>query len=242
MKKNLITYIAFFAVIMCALSCSNNESMSSCATNMSTPKENDINIEFYNSKLITELQNVNNEFLTGTRSKPNWSREETAKVVIADLVGAWNGCVKGGKIGGWIGTHLGQPHTGAVVGSIVGGVICGATASWIQAPNHNSQQNKRAIPTDSTDFSNMTKIFSELTQNELSLDSTNIKMSLDIQKKVRIDNEILSTINLKEEQLNIGKLHNIMLSVLDGNTTLKTTGIAETKDTLFRVCLFIANN
>lgn len=53
------------------------------------------------------------------------------------------------------------------------------------------------------------------------------------QEKIELKDEILSAVNLNQENLNVGKMHNVILSVLDGSATIDESKVVSTKNIFY---------
>lgn len=55
---------------------------------------------------------------------------------------------------------------------------------------------------------------------DLSINDNSIKLTPKAKEKITIDSDLLSNVELNKNQLNVGKMHNIMLTVLDKSASL----------------------
>lgn len=200
-----------------------------------------------NSKLISEISEINENLIKNkniTRgkkpNKPGWTRKETIAVVWADCSAAWTGAKGGVNIGSKVGLVFGNPHTGAIVGGIIGGVVCAGASSWLAMPEPKQQGGGRKksiarIPQDSLfiKFPQVSNEFGKFTNAEMRLIDTALVASKEVREKIELDNETLSKINLNKEHLSFGKMHNVLLSVLDGSSTIKESGILHSNDSIY---------
>lgn len=252
-KKTNIIKILTLAImkktisILFALIVFNCLFLTSCSqdTNLTT-KDTDLENNIYDSNLISEITNINKQLLDSKRTtrgkkpgKSGWTTKETLNVVLADCSGAWHGAKGGLNIGSKIGVFFGQPHTGAVIGGIIGGVVCGGAASWLAAPEKPRKISLRKsltpFPKDSVSlrYPQVASKFEGFTNANSELVDTLVVTNVEIKKKIELDNETLSKINLNEQQLSYGKMHNVLLSLLDGSTTLKENNICHSNDTIY---------
>ncbi len=221
MKKmfNKIGTLLLLAVAVIAVSCSNEEM-------------DDLNVSKVENKgVIKELENVNLELLSTvssdeTRGWSRWTTKQRLQVVSADVTGAWAGGKIGGKIGGVVGTGLGSPITGGVFGAFIGAVVGGAYNSWLASPG-----TRAAINED--DFYSIGQACKIVVNDDFSInEKTIIVNNPTIYRKLDVDSSLLIMSRLDEKFLTVGRMHNIMLSVMDGSVVLnadeqKTSDIKE---------------
>ncbi len=147
-------------------------------------------------------------------------------MVSADVTGAWAGGKIGGKIGGVVGTGLGSPITGGVFGAFIGAVVGGAYNSWLASPG-----TRAAINED--DFYSIGQACKIVVNDDFSInEKTIIVNNPTIYRKLDVDSSLLIMSRLDEKFLTVGRMHNIMLSVMDGSVVLnadeqKTSDIKE---------------
>ena len=240
MKKKLFKCVVTLFVLsecMFIASCTNDVVVDG---NAKVENKQDVN----ESKLISSLESLNKDLMTEKHiarknkpKNPGWTTKQKLQVVVADFSGAWKGGKGGVSLGSKLGLIVGQPHTGAIVGGIIGAVVCGGAASWLAAPESKPRRAKANIPLPKDSlalkYPMASSTFDKVFKDELVCRDSCLLMSSEIQKKVYVDNETLANISLNDKQLNIGKMHNIFLSVLDGSTTLKQSGMCNSNDTLY---------
>lgn len=232
--------------------------MAFAVTSCSHEEVNDIqtaNIE--EAKVIIDLKNVNAELLANapseTRGWSSWTTKEKAKVVSADVAGA----VAGGKAGAWtgakVGTFLGSPITGGVFGATIGAIVGGAWSSWINSPNEACEM--APIGDENTnldDFDIISQSCRLLINDDLSINEEFVNSSVEpinyeskaIRKKMKVggngidvNQDLIEQSKLDENSLVVGRMHNAMLSVLDGSIDIQSSteieGESELKRALF---------
>lgn len=206
--------------------------------------------EFQESKLISEIKSTNKGLLKShastakkSRNRPGWSRKETINVVLSDCAGAWKGAKGGVNIGSKIGLFFGQPHTAAIVGGIIGGVICGGAASWLAAPEKKQQATIiKAISLSTPDSTNISfpfvaEKFSPIVDGNMNIRYTEITASQEIKNKIEIDDSTLSKINLNKQQLDFGKMHNILLSELEREASIIESELCHSDDSVYNTII-----
>lgn len=217
MKRiNFLTVVLLF-IVGCALnSCTSDENLNSGKVHL----ESNVVAE---SQLIMEIKSLNDSLLTQTRGR-GWSRRDWMKVCVADIGGAYSGGKGGAVIGGKVGTIMGNPITGAVFGAAIGGIICGAGNSWLNAPS------SRAISATPDVYAAITTSCKVGLDGNLIINTGNIvSKTPDGELKMKIDDTTLSKVKLSEDQLKVGKMHNAILSYLDGSVVVNKENL-EIKD------------
>jgi hypothetical protein len=187
-----------------------------------------------NTKVVKKLQNVNLELMSTvpaeTRGWRRWSLKQKMNVITADIGGAWGGGKIGGRIGGWVGMSCGNPITGCVFGASVGAIVGGAYGSWLASPG------TRAIATPNNSLS-IEKACKILMNDDMSINENAIKTTdRTINNKLDVDNRLLIESKLDDNSLNIGKVHNLILSVMDGTVILQNKDLPDSssiKEALF---------
>ena len=177
------------------------------------------NVENKQEKVITDLEKVNQEFLSKAQSTSrgwsNWNNEERAKVVCADLTGAWNGAKAGLSFGLKAGLGIGAPQ---LVGSgfcALGALVGGAFSSWMAAPT-------RAMVSD--DFKKIQNTCNIIVSEDFTInEKVIIKNDEYADNKIYISPTLIEKTRLDENSLRIAQMHNIVLSVLDGSITIEDT-------------------
>lgn len=219
MKK--IVYI--FAILFCiglVSSCSNEDAYEFQSSAVE------------NAQIITDLKNINSELLSTVPSSTTirkglaWTGKEWANVVYADATGAWGGGKIGGEIGAAVGLGLGSPITGGVFGAALGAMIGGAGASWMASPMVVVTDNPLSIE----------QVCRILVNDDLSINEGVVIIENPTTKiKLDVDEELIINSKLDENSLNIGKVHNLILSVMDGSVILQKEEqtSSKLKDALF---------
>ena len=236
MKNNHLFAILQFALISVFFaSCSSKEYQMA-------EFEESHDTKFVNSKLIKDLTNINEHLLTNRiETQTRWTGKQWLNVASADIGGAWKGGKGGAWIGAKVGTFLGNPLTGATFGAFLGGAICGAAASYLASPD------TKVISKQSLSYDTMKEICNKAldcsvianTRSSTALDggltinSESIIMNAIAQEKIELGDEILSAVNLSQQNLNVGKMHNVILSVLDGSTTINESKVVNTENIFY---------
>lgn len=208
----------FLAISMCFLSCSFEEQTSELESTQT--------YMFADSKLIQDLTGINDCLLSECAVTRGWTGKQWLNVVSADIGGAYNGGSRGSRIGGIIGLCMGSPHMGTVFGAFVGGVICGAGASWMASPD----------PTMIT-YEETSQIFNCMISESLMTISRNSETIFNDFEEFDLDDETLSSVCLEQNQLNVGRMHNIILSVFDGSITIDVPQELSVEDTLYNAII-----
>lgn len=220
-KFSMLT-IALIASNALFVSCSTEEEELQLEEQMST--------KFPDSKLIQDLTSLNDDLMLNCTKTRGWTTRQTLNVAIADISGAYNGGKGGGVVGAKIGLCLGSPITGSVFGAFLGGVICGAGASWLAAPE------TRAV-TPTLTYSTVSQVCDLTIDGDLTVNTACLKTTPVSLEKIELEDEIVSSVTLEEKQLNVGKMHNVILSVLDGSTTIDDSKVVTSKDTLYNTII-----
>lgn len=207
MKNKEFFLCLFLTIAIMLVSCSNGDSYE-----IQSSKVED-------TQVVTDLMRINSELLSKVSSPTRWTGKERLQVVTADIGDAWGGGRIGGKVGGTIGVALGNPATGAVFGAFLGGVIGGAYASWLAAPN------------EVIDISHSPQSIEEVCRiiinDDMSINESAIALSTfraaesSTTNKLVIEEGLIIESKLDENSLDIGKTHNIILSVMDGSVILQ---------------------
>lgn len=171
------------------------------------------------AQVLIDLYNVNQEICKdvpkSTRGWSQWTTKQRMAVVAADVGGAWKGGKYGAQIGSKVGLLAGSPITGGVFGAVLGGMVTGSVSSWMAAPETRALSN-RDIPLE--------KVCTQLLNEDLSLkESALIPIDAVSSLKLNLDKHIIEASKLDSLSLNVGKVHNAILSVMDGSVTLKET-------------------
>ena len=230
MKIKGIGACLFLTIAIMLISCSNGD----------TYEIQSFKVE--NTQVITDLKNVNSELLSTVPSGTRWTGKEKMQVVSADIGGAWGGGRIGGRAGGSIGMAFGNPITGAVFGAFLGGVIGGAYASWLAAPAEMVD-----IADNSQSIEGVCKILinDDMSINESAINRSALRAAESTTtNKLDVEEELIIESKLDENSLNIGKTHNIILSVMDGSVILQIEEQAlldssNLKEALFNSEIFI---
>lgn len=211
MKKNffIVCCFAVFSVLL-----------SSCSTNVNDEGVDNINVS---SKIISEIEKVNAEIAANysqdSRGWNKWNREEKIKVVCADAVGAVAGAKAGFRIGFGIGLATGTPHLTGGGFCALGALVGGAWASWMQAPTRASVDG----------FQKLQGVCKLIVSDSLTVnDNALILKDENSNQKIKLANALIARTKLDEKYLRIARMHNIVLSTLDGSITLDESKVSDT--------------
>lgn len=185
--------------------------------------------QFVDSKLITELSAFNDSLLTEVTNSRGWSAKQWIAVASADLGGAWRGGKFGAKVGFQIGTFFGNPHTGAAFGAFLGGAICGAGASWLASPDSRA--------TKDIDYQTIALLCNRSLGDGLTIIDDNLTLTPVGEDKVNLTPKILEQVELDKSHLTVGKMHNILLSALDGSVSISGASISNMDDPIYQSVL-----
>lgn len=220
MKKINISTLISILLIYVFISCTNEK-------NDFLYIEKNQNTQFADSKLIKDLTMINTDLTRNQIVTRRWTNKQCINVAVSDIAGAWRGAKGGALIGAKIGTCLGNPITGGVFGGFIGGVVCGAGASWLAAPE------TRSTFRQNLSYESMRNIYEKtIDDNDLSVNDDALSISPIARDKIELEKKLISSVNLDEEFLNIGKMHNVMLSVLNGETLVKYENNDKPQNTL----------
>ena len=174
------------------------------------------------SALLTQLTEINTDFaIAHPRTKAPSNR---LKVIAADIEGAYLGGKWGAKHGGIVGAACGSPLAGAIITGMVGGLVFGGIQSYLAS----SDESTLVPPFVYDDMIQIyhTYVGSFATEeqfgitNEVDYEQVIIENSEIVQEEHTIDeifleDEVLSGIDLDNDALTVGQLHNIMLAGLN---------------------------
>ncbi len=197
----------------------------SCSNDVYNEKKNE---KITQSKLITDLEKINQELLSTvpakTRGWSRWNNEEKMKVVFADLVGAWQGGKAGLIYGAKAGLGIGAPHLVGGGFCALGALVGGAWGSWMVAPT-------RAVAYD--DFERIQHSCKIIVAEDFSINSDAVIMAKEnTYDKINVSPELLAETKLDERSLGIAKMHNLVLSTLDGSVVLDETKLDTSENNL----------
>lgn len=209
-------------------SCSNDEVCDIQETNVE------------DAKVVIDLKNVNAELLASspseTRGWSSWTTKEKMQVVSADVAGAAAGGKTGLSVGAKVGAVFGNPITGSVFGAALGAIIGGAYASWLASPDENMVAPTEDENTNLDDFDIISQSCRILINDDLSINEkliapfafssiNKLKASTNKSKvtneKLNVNKELIAQSKLDENSLVVGKMHNAMLSILDGSVEIQ---------------------
>lgn len=228
MKKFYLFLFVAVAAIGILTSCSQEESF--VATQSETTKSQVLaDLEALNLSIINDSQASNSL----KKAKKNWNELTTAqkwKVVAADGFGALSGGKTGAERGTKMGKGLGSPITGGTFGAAVGAIAGGAWASWKAWPNVCSCGTQQGIPSrapsvslsnNNGDFNTVLRATTLVVNSDLSVNNNSVTITdQDAVMNLNLSDGIIQKSNLDEISLHVGKIHNIILSVLDGSVVL----------------------
>lgn len=186
-------------------------------------------VDYNKSPLLEDLRKVNTSLIEERAQTRGWSTAQWLQVTVADIRGAYKGGKNGGKIGKYIGSFFGRPVTGTVCGALIGGSAYGAYKSYKAAPEG------CALTTGTTgDVSvpQLSMVCYAVADDNLSANGNNFDANFATMKRITPDDELLSSVSLSQQQLNVGKMHNVILASIDHSIKVKDADISE-KDSLF---------
>lgn len=171
------------------------------------------------ANVIKDLEKVNKELLSTSqptsRGWSKWNKEERAKVVCADLIGAWKGAKVGLSYGLKTGVAIGAPHLVGGGFCALGALVGGAFSSWMAAPT-------RAVVCD--DFQKIQNTCKVIVAEDFTINENVITKNNEyVDNKINISPALIEKTGLDEKSLCIAKMHNIVLSALDGSITIDDT-------------------
>lgn len=188
------------------------------------------------SALLNDLATFNRRVLEET---PNTRVSARAThVIIEDIYGAY----RGGKKGYDIGKEKFHDKRITTVCTLLGGAIYGGYRSFRAYYYENSglvvkgdKVNADLGYGDKLTKINMdeaeTMLYAALSQDLNVVDFGNIAVKdSTARKQINLDAKLLNSVNLSQEQLNIGKLHNVVLASFEGNITTRHAYKIESKD------------
>lgn len=192
-----------------------------------------------NSSLIKDLANYNDSVLYTTTYSYAATRATAASIVIADVKGAYQGGKAAYKYG------KGFNKKARTVFTLIGGAVYGGICSW-KAHNDDKVEDGGLISgshltvsgetrpdgastTVKTETSMQTLLYTVMEDGNINTEAFNNSNATTI-KKLNLDNEVLASVNLTNEQLNIGKLHNILLAAFEGTISIENAYRIESND------------
>ena len=219
MKKNyfITTFVTFVAML--TLACS----LCSCEDQQFIEQASTVS----NSQLISDLHEVNENILANQVITRGMSTGDKVKIVAADVRGAMRGGQKGWSLGRKIGTAVGHPVAGMAIGTICGAVGYGGIKSWIayskveKAGNYEKAELAQVVRVCKTNIPDTIKTL------DVSFKTTTDSI---VNKKINVNDSILSTVNLSRSELIVGKMHNVALSYLDGSVKFEGSDSINTQN------------
>lgn len=201
MKKifSFFTYLFISASLFCA-----------CSEDGEYPQNKKNQAE---SDLIVNLEKLNTEILSNNKKSRGFLNWRTCAIAMADIRGALDGAKAGASLGAKVGMVLGSPHTGAVTFAFIGGCAVGGFDSYVA---HQGLKGCRAEITHALDYPTISQICQATISDDLNLVENSIICSPNANNKLKINERVL----LEEQYLNIGKIHNVILSVAEGEATI----------------------
>ncbi len=195
--------------------------LSSCSSIEPQMADSERVSDFEDSEMIKELKSINSEILSAKPDTRAWTTKQKLQVASADISGAWGGCKIGAKIGLRIGAALGNPITGGAFGSFLGAVVGGAYSSWLAAPDTRAVSRIEGCR-------DLMITCDNLIADDLSIDDSAVMIKEPaVINKLEVDDALIGKVNLREKDLNVGKLHNILLGTLDGSIEIKSLDSTE---------------
>ena len=202
---------------------------SSCTSDVpgSPVCENKQQVTIENSLLIKSLEHINDSLLASdSRTRAKWTKTQVLLVAACDLYGAYEGAQTGFGIGTKVGLALGSPITGGVFGTAVGGILCGTIKSWMAAPK------TRADGGNGVQYTDMNTGIDASTDGNLNFTPNNLIIKPNT-KQFDPDSISLDASTLEEKYLNVGKLHNVMLGIIEGTITINDSLDTTPKDSIY---------
>lgn len=207
MKKNVLNFVLLLISIV------SLNMVTSCSNEIGQQAEPGNNAK-NSSELIKNLEVINSNLLKNQTKTRAFSRAQKISIALADIKGAFNGGKYGARIGSKIGLGFGNPITGGVFGAFLGGAIVGGCKSWLAA-----ELCSRAV-SKNVEYKDLALVCEKTLSEDLSINDNSIKLTPKAKEKITIDSDLLSNVELNKNQLNVGKMHNIMLTVLDKSASL----------------------
>lgn len=213
----------YFNAFLCLLAAAFTMAMSSCSSDDEDMEQLRVpQTTYVDVNDIPELLKAATEFNDSLKQTYTPTRGSKKKniIIAADVVGALNGGFRGYDLGGKIGTAFGHPVSGRIIGTVVGGAAIGAFYSW-RAKQMLENKFIRNEEDKYLDFAHNTdKVLTE----DLDVNWMQVKYKDQTTKnKVCPSSSIKSKLNLQEDNLKIGEMHNIMLGSEDGYLSIGTT-------------------
>ncbi len=217
----ILTFIYHFFFVICVAmlaSCSDQTEISSDVTNRDAVK----------LSLIQSLDSINESLAPSSNIRKGsqnttLSTKDKISIALADARGAYKGGKKGVKLGGIIGTYFGNPTAGSIAGGIAGAVIVGGLKSYIKyktiEAQHSNYENKQGVVFSSM-YSKATGAYSALMYD--SIDSNLTFVEPDVHSAVIVDDSVVNSSHLTNDESKIGLTHNLMVAYLDGKIALDT--------------------
>lgn len=189
--------------------------ITSCVKSNETivPEQNMMSFEAVsqNSALLSDLNDYNAEYKSNnpeTRAGQKWLK--FCAVVGADLIGAYEGFKIGGEAGATIGGMVGHPVEGAVIGAVVTGSVCGIGASYVAG---------RTVSGSSMNSN-------DLLFNQLYDSMVDSYPRIEEIKEIQLNKTpVAKLVLVPDRAIEMGALHNEMLSDLNNNCLYTTTKV-----------------
>ena len=184
------------------------------------------------SELIGNLTRFNNS-VQAYNMNTRISGNDVKKIIIEDIKGAYDGANKGKKIG-----KIFKKTTVGKICTLLGGSIYGGYRSWKAykdsqkvidgnlKPNIDGGKGGVGTKAPIKPFGLICAVLENGNVNTTAITNGNTKLT----KQVELDNKVLTSVNLTQDQLNIGKLHNLLLAAYEGKIPLQNAYKIETND------------
>lgn len=185
------------------------------------------------SELIGNLTRFNNSVQAYNMNTRASVSDDTKKIIIADIAGAFHGARKGYKISQKV-----YDKRVVVASTLLGGVIYGGYRSWKAykdihkvidgnlKPNIDGGKGGVGTVAPIKPFGLICAVLENGKVNTTAITNGNTVLT----KQLELDNKVLTSVNLTQDQLNIGKLHNLLLAAYEGKIPLQNAYKIETND------------
>lgn len=226
-------------LIYVLLICAALTGLSSCNSN-----EDDVFQQFEtNSELLNELNSFNQSLNVRSETKGSalWisqgkgrlTKKQLMIIVSADVGGAIGGGKGGLEIGGIVGGCLGSPITGAAVGATVGALGGAAWASWLAAPELPDQDQEIQERGIDPFFDRNSPVYHTIVNryDPEYIESQYCELE-DLYGELVVEDDVLENVELAEEDLEIGLLHNFVLAMLSGDIEMEYDVEPQTKSSM----------
>ena len=195
---------------------------SSCEKSDIISEKNNTDSRVENSKLLKDLSVFNNNLAySGTETRGRW--KNFLNIFLSDAEGALKGAGTGSVLAA---AGVVTTSGGAIIGAVVYGAIASLKASSDYYDTQcdivvNHETNTIFCTTQLKDSTSSTTFdYSDICITVLDYEEQNIVEDID-DNKYTLKTDVSSTINLEEKYKNVGKKHNLVLGILQGDIKLK---------------------